>query len=102
MEHMEGRYGIVKIVGGKYRGRCGFYDDDTPEGGLVYLEVPWVSGYVFVKLYDLAEPTPSEAEAWSNQYETDEAYAKARAALGPVTEAEKRGAINRLDERPPT
>lgn len=34
---METEYGPVIIIGGKFKGKWGFYDDDDTNGAIVYL-----------------------------------------------------------------
>jgi len=60
-----GKFGVVRIMRGRYAGHLAYYDDDEELGtSIVY---PWGSvpaGYVVVRHSSLAEATPSEARRW--------------------------------------
>lgn len=43
------RYGVVRIVRGRYKGRLGYYDDDENGCAIVYLGAPFASPSVLVR-----------------------------------------------------
>jgi hypothetical protein len=59
-----GRYGVVRLTGGRFRGKLGLYDDD--EGGVVFV-YPWgppPAEYIVCRASSIARATDDEVELW--------------------------------------
>jgi hypothetical protein len=80
VEH--GAYGVVMITSGPKAGKFGYYDDDCPEGAIVYVDGPaFFSSYDVVPNQALGVATDAEARWWEATRNNERAMHKAAAQI---------------------
>lgn len=78
-----GDYGTVVATAGRWKGKIGYYDDesDSPGCAIVYFDTAHIGDYVSVRYSSLRKATKKEEETYHQQKMNDIAIAKATKKL---------------------
>jgi hypothetical protein len=89
----EGDYGVVMITAGPHAGKLGYYDDDCPEGCIVYVDGPAFFGPIeSVPREALGKATDAEARWWEATMDNERAQALAAERIRSQAHSKRRRA----------